>query len=189
MGTQNDSDLCNLSPLCWQHLPSKGWESSISPRGIWPASLVAACLATGHILCFEVMEKQRCSTCGEGPAAGRLDYGPQPHSLYFSNFMPDNIPERGLQGLLSPLQGRANLPQLQLLVHSQTQHISKGTTAQQCLSKTTTGPEKLQNTAGCKVSSNYLTALKMQMHSPYLCCSPSSVHFPHLGAIFHSSAI
>lgn len=54
---------------------------------------------------------------------------------------------------------------------SQAQYISKGTTAQQCLFKTTTGPTKLENTAGRKVSSNYLTVLKMQMHSPYLRCN------------------
>lgn len=116
-------------------------------------------------------------------------YGPQHYNLYSSKSLLDNIPERGLQDLLSSLQEKANLPWLQQLDHSQTQHISKGTTAQQCLSKTTTGPEKLQNTAGCKVSFNYLTASKMQRHLTYLCHNPGPAHFPHLGATFRSSAI
>lgn len=116
-------------------------------------------------------------------------HGPQHHSLYFSKFLLGNILERGLQDLLSSLQEKSNLPWLQQLDHSQTQHISKGTTAQQCLSKITTEPEKLQNTTGCKVSFNYLTASKMQVHSTYLFCNPSPTHFPHLGEIFRSSAI
>lgn len=74
-----------------------------------------------------------------------------------------------LCSLLTPLHLWALQPQHSPC--SQAQYISESTAAQQCLFKITTGPVKLEDTAGRKISSNYLTILKMQMHSPYLHCN------------------
>lgn len=103
VATQNYSDLWNLSPFCWQHFPPKGLESSISPWGIWLTSPVAACLSTSHVLCFELMEKQRCFTQGKGPAAWGLDTAHSPTTSSFPN--PCQITsQRGVCKACSALQ-------------------------------------------------------------------------------------
>lgn len=66
VGSQNDSDLWNLSHFCWQHFTHwRAGNSASIPRHL-AHSPVAACLAAGHIHCLEVTEKWRCFIWGKG---------------------------------------------------------------------------------------------------------------------------
>lgn len=111
-GSQNYSDLWNLSHFCWQHFAHRRAGSPASiPRHLahLPSGSLPCCrphsLLKGDREVKMLHLGQR--TCSLGST-----YGPQHHNLYSSKSLLDNIPGRGLQDLLSSLQEKANLPWL-----------------------------------------------------------------------------
>lgn len=110
VGTQNCSNLWNLLSFLLAALPTTGLGVQHQSPGTRPASPMAACLATGHILCFDA-------------SLGTKDL--QPHNLYFSKSPPDNILERGSQDLLSPLQEKLTFPDFSSLFAAKHNTLAK----------------------------------------------------------------